>query len=164
MEATTMVDWMLDTEDRLREMLDHGLLTERHTVEFKAKLDQGRGANKEHARDLAQSGPDGGVLVVGVDDGQLTPMELAGQHERIDQIARSSRYTCASRRSPPQASPARAICWWSSRPTGHTRYQRSSTDPSQIQPDAGSHWCWSVGCHAASVANLSRQGEAGPIA
>jgi hypothetical protein len=105
MEATTMVDWMLDTEDRLREMLDHGLLTERHTVEFKAKLDQGRGANKEHARDLAQSGPDGGVLVVGVDDGQLTPMELAGQHERIDQIARSSRYTCASRRSPPQASP-----------------------------------------------------------
>jgi hypothetical protein len=38
-----------DTEDRLRETFDQGLLTERHTVEFKAKLDQGTGANKEHA-------------------------------------------------------------------------------------------------------------------
>jgi Putative DNA-binding domain len=85
-----MFDWLPDTEDRLREMLDHGLLSERHTVDFKEQLDSGKGANKEHARDLAQFGPDGGVLIVGVnDDGQLTPIQLAGQRERIDQIART---------------------------------------------------------------------------
>jgi hypothetical protein len=85
-----MFDWLPDTEDRLRDMLDQGLLSERHTVDFKEKLDQGKGANREHARDLAQFGPDGGVLIVGVDDdGQLTPIELAGQRERIDQIART---------------------------------------------------------------------------
>jgi hypothetical protein len=89
-ETTTMFDWLPDTEDWLRDMLDQGLLSERHTVDFKEKLDPGKGANREHARDLAQFGPDGGVLIVGVDDdGQLTPIELAGQRERIDQIART---------------------------------------------------------------------------
>jgi hypothetical protein len=87
---TAVFDWLPDTEDRLREMLDQGLLGERHTVEFKEQLDPGKGANREHARDLAQFGPDGGVLIVGVsDDGQLTPIQLAGQRERIDLIART---------------------------------------------------------------------------
>jgi hypothetical protein len=85
-----MFDWLPDTEDRLREMLDQGLLAERHTVDFKEQLDPGKGANKEHARDLAKFGPDGGVLIVGVnDDGQLTPIQLAEQRERIDQIGRT---------------------------------------------------------------------------
>lgn len=37
-----MFDWLPDTEDRLREMLDHGLLSERHTVDFKEQLDSAR--------------------------------------------------------------------------------------------------------------------------
>jgi hypothetical protein len=71
---TALFDWLPGSEDQLREMVDQGLLSERHTVDFKEQLDQGRGANREHARDLAQFGPDGGVLIVGVNDGgQLIP-------------------------------------------------------------------------------------------
>jgi hypothetical protein len=64
-------------------------------VDFKRELSRGSGANKEHARDMAQFAIDGGVLVVGVDDNdktrppQLTPVDLDGLPERVDQIARS---------------------------------------------------------------------------
>jgi hypothetical protein len=64
-------------------------------VDFKRELTRGSGANKEHARDMAQFAIDGGVLVVGVDDNdktrppQLTPVDLDGLPERVDQIARS---------------------------------------------------------------------------
>jgi hypothetical protein len=86
-------DWLPDAEDRLREMLDNGLLFERHTVDFKRELAHGKGANKEHARDMAQFAIDGGVLIIGVDDNdqtkppQLTPVDLKGLPERLDQIA-----------------------------------------------------------------------------
>jgi hypothetical protein len=58
-------------------------------------LPPGRGANKELAKDLAQFAIDGGVLVIGVDDNdkaiapKLTPVDLNGLKERVDQVARS---------------------------------------------------------------------------
>jgi hypothetical protein len=93
MEMNAVFDWLPDSEDRLREMLNQGLLFEWHAVDFKRELDHGRGANKEHARDMAQFAIDGGVLIIGVDDNdktkppQRSPVELEGLPERLDQIA-----------------------------------------------------------------------------
>jgi hypothetical protein len=88
-----MTDWLPDTEHGLRDLLSQGLLVERHTLDVKRALPPGRPANKELAKDLAQFAPDGGVLVYGLDEGdattppRLTPVELAGLRERIDQVA-----------------------------------------------------------------------------
>ena len=88
-----MTDWLPDTEDRLRHLLDQGLLAERHTLDVKRELPPGRAANKDLAKDLAQFVPDGGVLVCGIDEGdattppRLAPVKLAGLRERIDQVA-----------------------------------------------------------------------------
>jgi hypothetical protein len=58
-------------------------------LDFKRELPPGKGENKELARDLAQFAVDGGVLIIGVDDNaQLTPVDLHGLRERIDQVAR----------------------------------------------------------------------------
>jgi hypothetical protein len=90
-----VIDWLPDSEENLGELLRQGLLTERHTLDFKRELEPGKGANKELARDLAQLAIDGGALLIGVDDNdktvppQLTPVELDGLKERIDQVARS---------------------------------------------------------------------------
>jgi hypothetical protein len=50
-------------------------------------------ANKELARDLGQFTIDGGVLIIGVDEGDettppsLTPVDLARLTERIEEVA-----------------------------------------------------------------------------
>jgi hypothetical protein len=87
--------WLPNDETQLRDALDQGLLKERHTLDFKSALPLGRSANKELAKDLAQFAIDGGVLVVGVDDNdktippKLSPVDLDGLKERVDQVARS---------------------------------------------------------------------------
>ena len=84
-----MIEWLPTSEDQLRDALDQGILTERHTLDFKRELPSGRGENKELARDLAQFAVDGGVLIIGVDDNaHLTPVDFRGLRERIDQVAR----------------------------------------------------------------------------
>jgi hypothetical protein len=84
-----VIEWLPTSEDQLRGALDQGILTERHTLDFKRELPSGRGENKELARDLAQFAIDGGVLIIGVDDdAQLAPVHLQGLRERIDRIAR----------------------------------------------------------------------------
>lgn len=86
--------WLPDDETQLRDALDQGLLKERHTLDFKSALPAGKAANKELAKDLAQFAVDGGVLVIGVDDNdktippKLTPVDLDGLKERVDQVAR----------------------------------------------------------------------------
>jgi hypothetical protein len=87
--------WLPNDETQLRDALDQGILKERHTLDFKRALPAGKGKNTELARDLAQFAIDGGVLVIGVDDNdktvppKLTPVELDGLKERVDQVARS---------------------------------------------------------------------------
>jgi hypothetical protein len=84
-----VIEWLPTSEDQLRDALNQGILTERHTLDFKRELPSGKGENKELACDLAQFAIDGGVLIVGVDDSaQLTPVDLQGLRERIDQVAR----------------------------------------------------------------------------
>jgi hypothetical protein len=80
-------------EDQLRRMVDQGLFQESHYVELKRELAAGPAANKELARDLAQFTIDTGVLAVGVDEGDettppsLTPVDLAGLSERVEEVA-----------------------------------------------------------------------------
>jgi hypothetical protein len=80
-------------EDQLRSMLAQGFLDEGHTLELKRELAAGTAANKELARDLGQFTIDGGVLIIGVDEGDattppsLTPVDLAGLPERIELVA-----------------------------------------------------------------------------
>jgi hypothetical protein len=74
-------------------MLAQGLLDEGHALELKRELPPGKAANKELARDLGQFTIDGGVLIIGVDEGDettppsLTPVDLARLPERIEEVA-----------------------------------------------------------------------------
>lgn len=83
--------WEPSTEDDLTAALDGGLLEETHWVELKEKLDTGKGANKELARDLASFAIHGGTLIVGVAELQsrlvLSPQPLSGLPERVEQVA-----------------------------------------------------------------------------
>jgi hypothetical protein len=87
--------WLPKDEIELQDALDQRLFKERHTLDFKGALPPGKGTNKELAKDLAQFAIDGGVLVIGVDDNdktippKLTPVDLNGLKERVDQVARS---------------------------------------------------------------------------
>jgi hypothetical protein len=84
-----VIEWLPTSEGQLRDALDQEILIERHTLDFKRELPSGRGGNRELARDLAQFAIDGGVLIIGVDDdAHLTPVDLQGLRERIDQVAR----------------------------------------------------------------------------
>jgi hypothetical protein len=87
--------WLPNDETQLQDALDQELLKEQHTLDFKSALPPSKGTNKELAKDLAQFAIDGGVLVIGVDDNdktippKLTPVDLDGLKERVDQVARS---------------------------------------------------------------------------
>jgi hypothetical protein len=80
-------------EGQLHSMLAQGLLDEGHTLELKRELPPGTAANKELAKDLSQFTIDGGVLIIGIDEGDattspsLTPVDLAGLPERIELVA-----------------------------------------------------------------------------
>lgn len=94
--SSTTPRWQPASEADLQSALAGGLLEENHYLELKQQLDNGKGANKELARDLAQFAIDGGTLIIGIDEGgntnpaALHPVPLAGLPERIEQIARST--------------------------------------------------------------------------
>lgn len=78
-------------------MIAAGDLEETHFFEIKQDIAGGKGGGKELARDLAQFGIDGGVLLIGVVESKdtspswhPTPIPLAGLSERIEQLARST--------------------------------------------------------------------------
>jgi hypothetical protein len=60
-------------EGQLRSMVAQGLLDEGHSVELKRQLPPGKAANVELAKDLGQFTIDGGVLIIGVDEGDGRP-------------------------------------------------------------------------------------------
>jgi hypothetical protein len=105
-------------EGELRSMLAQGLLDEGHSVELKRQLPLGKAENKELAKDLAQFTIDGGVLIIGVDEGdETTPPSLTrSTSPTFRSASRVSRPTgstrrcmSASRLSPRPASAAKAF-------------------------------------------------------
>jgi len=89
--SPSQVGWNPQSEEALAQAVDLGLLEETHYLELKGLVPPGKVANKELARDLAQFGIDGGVLLVGVREQEgaplLSPVPLPGLCERIEQVA-----------------------------------------------------------------------------
>ena len=83
--------WLPKTETELAQALKEGFLSESHYLDLKRMPAAGKGSNRDIAKDLASLAVDGGALVYGVDETslELTPFELAGFRERVDQIARA---------------------------------------------------------------------------
>jgi hypothetical protein len=87
--------WLPDSESELRDALKNGVLVESHFFDAKERLDPGEGGAKRLAVDLASFAVDGGTIAVGVLEDkerrafELAPILLAGQAERVDQVARS---------------------------------------------------------------------------
>lgn len=80
-----------ETEDELRLLVDGGRLGERNAIDLKRELGTSAKANVELARDLASLAAQGGLLIVGVDEGppaSLTPTPLSGLKEKIANVAR----------------------------------------------------------------------------
>lgn len=86
------LDWVPRTEDELARFARTGLLEETHRLDIKRELESGNSANKKLANDIAAFALDGGTILIGVDEdtapASLTPVQLDGLAERIEQIAR----------------------------------------------------------------------------
>jgi hypothetical protein len=79
------------TEAELKEALASGSLQEGEHLDFKRELSVGERANRDMAIDIASKAVSGGDLIIGIDEGRppkLTPVDLRGLRERIEQIAR----------------------------------------------------------------------------
>lgn len=80
-----------EDEAELQALLDAGRLRERNAVDLKRQVGTTDAAKKELARDLASLALDGGLLVVGVDEGppgSLAAQPIADVKERIGHVAR----------------------------------------------------------------------------
>lgn len=85
--------WVPADEDAILGAIQSGLLSESHYFDLKSSIPSGASKNRELARDLASFAVDGGALLVGVREGEagslgLSPVELGGLAERIEQVAR----------------------------------------------------------------------------
>lgn len=87
--------WVPTSETELRQALATGTLRETATFEAKSALPPA-GKNRDLAKDICAMTVDGGVLVFGIGGPDptrpdtLTPVDLAGAPERIDQVAQTS--------------------------------------------------------------------------
>jgi hypothetical protein len=85
--------WRPKNTEEFESAVVEGALEERHDFDAKRQLPA---SGKELAKDIAAMTTDGGALVYGVGEDEderprlLTPFDLSGARERIDQIAQSS--------------------------------------------------------------------------
>jgi hypothetical protein len=83
--------WIPKTEAELREAVEQAVLDEGDGCDFKRLLGTGDKANGDLAVDLASMAVNGGLIVVGVEEGpprSLAPVALKHLAERVDQVAR----------------------------------------------------------------------------
>ncbi len=81
--------WRPTTLQELGEAINNGLIEENHFLDFKRELKSGQSANRDIARDIAAFAIDGGVILIGVDEGppvSVNPIPLKGLAERVEQI------------------------------------------------------------------------------
>ena len=89
--------WRPRSEAEMQAVIAAGGLEETHTFEIKQDVPATKAGAKELARDLAQFGIDGGILLIGVAEPkdassqwEPAPVPLPGLSERIEQVARST--------------------------------------------------------------------------
>lgn len=78
--------WRPTTLTEVETAISNGLLDENHFLDLKRELRTGNSANKEIAKDIAAFAIDGGLLLIGVDEGPpvtVTPVSLNGLAERV---------------------------------------------------------------------------------
>lgn len=87
------LSWSPRTELDLQSALANGLLEETHHLDLKRELAPGRSGSKSLAKDLAAFAIDGGMILVGVDEGEdttrpptLVPQLTDGLAERVDRL------------------------------------------------------------------------------
>jgi hypothetical protein len=81
--------WRPATLQELDTAINNGLIEENHFVDFKRELKSGQSANRDIARDIAAFAIDGGVILIGVDEGppvSINPIPFKGLAERVEQI------------------------------------------------------------------------------
>ncbi|WP_231995200.1 helix-turn-helix domain-containing protein [Mycobacterium sp. 852002-10029_SCH5224772] len=87
----TAPGWPPRTEEQLRAAAANGILNESHKLDLKRELVRSESSNRDIAKDIAAFSLDGGIVIIGVDEGtsavSLYPVDLAGLAERIEQIA-----------------------------------------------------------------------------
>jgi hypothetical protein len=85
--------WPPTTEADLDLAMRNGILIENQKLDLKRELKGGESGNKEIAKDIAAFSVYGGLIIIGVEEGEvgktppsLTPIDLAGQSERIESV------------------------------------------------------------------------------
>lgn len=134
---TSAAGWQPASEAEIDAAIRLGDLKENRHLDVKRELGTSDSSRKETARDLASLAISGGVLLIGVDEPSkdqfaLAPMDLAGEAERLEQIA-------ANRVEPPVLVTTREIASESSPGKG---YLWVEVPPSSLAPHMvdGAYW------------------------
>lgn len=94
-QCDARVMWVPRTEDEIKAAMANGVVRESATFDAKAAL-PAKGKNKDLARDICAMTIDGGALLYGIGGAdptrpdELSPFELGGASERVDQVAQSA--------------------------------------------------------------------------
>jgi hypothetical protein len=81
--------WRPTTLAQVETAINNGLVEETHFLDLKRELKPGASANKDIAKDIAAFAIDGGLILIGVDEGpplSINPIPLNGLAERVEQI------------------------------------------------------------------------------
>ncbi|WP_051155025.1 AlbA family DNA-binding domain-containing protein [Mycobacterium marinum] len=81
--------WRPTTLAEVETAINNGLVEENHFLDLKRELTRAASATRDIAKDIAAFSIDGGLILIGVDEGppvSVTPVALDGLAERVEQI------------------------------------------------------------------------------
>jgi hypothetical protein len=81
--------WRPKTLEEVESAIKNGLVEENHFLDLKRELSSAQSATRDIAKDIAAFAIDGGLILIGVDEGPpaaLNPIALDGLAERVEQI------------------------------------------------------------------------------
>ncbi|ASL14717.1 AlbA family DNA-binding domain-containing protein [Mycobacterium intracellulare] len=81
--------WRPTTLEEVETAIKNGLVEENHFLDLKRELTSAQSATKDIAKDIAAFAIDGGLILIGVDEGPpvtINPVRLSGLAERVEQI------------------------------------------------------------------------------
>lgn len=81
--------WRPTSLEQVQAAINNGLLEESHFLDLKRELSSAQSATRDIAKDIAAFAIDGGLILIGVDEGPpvtINPISLNGLAERVEQI------------------------------------------------------------------------------